>query len=490
MPRKINFAYKETLLYYGEEDKIPVAFSPFFWSSPEKEKLFYGHLPFYKYKDKEELEKVFKVKLPCDSSKLQKTHYDLHNGIFNQTLQYPLVDAIVEHNTIDHFLNKGEKMIIPVTLDEPTAFLVEYNNLYIDDYILENIHKGNIIFMFTMHHEGHFDKLEHIQWLNGFGEFFKLNKTNLFFVNSNLASKELCEKYEQVANVSNKFTIIETPYFEHRPWFIENTNQNIYFKEDRIYHYSKFFEFIENNKRYKKESKFLSFNRRLDAHRAITVAQLKVNEHTQEHIASLGAAYFDVRDADSFYQYLKNYHKLENLTNSYQVNKKIKELLNQLPIQVDADTDHINFAANLNADLHRKTFVNIVTESKFGPGCVFFSEKIYKPMYCAQPFLLVGNPFSLKELKKQGYKTFDKWWDESYDEEVDFVKRLNKMEKVYEFIGKKSYQELFEMTIEMEDVLIHNFNTLMSKSRLNELIYNLEDMCDNTKTKTPSVTLI
>ena len=45
---------------------------------------------------------------------------------------------------------------------------------------------------------------------------------------------------------------------------------------------------------------------------------------------------------------------------------------------------------------------------------------------------MVGNPQSLKVLKKQGFKTFDKWWDESYDDEFDFHKRMDKIVEVME----------------------------------------------------------
>lgn len=478
MHRKINFAYLDVLLYAGEIDKIPVAFEPFFWSSPEREKLFYPHLPYAQFASKEEIGQEYGITLPMDSQKLMKINPDLHNNIFNQTIQYPLINTKVEHNTIQHFLDKGEKMIVPVMLDEEKTFTIQHNNLYINEDILNNIHNGNITLLFSMHHEGHFHQMKYIEWMNGVGEFFNLDKSNLFLLNSNLISDELCKDYENVVKKENKFTVITDPYFEHRPWFIKNEVNNIYSKDHRVYHYTKFFEFIENNKQFKKTNKILSFNRRLDVHRIITYSQLKTNPTVKDDsIVSLGAAYFDNTNLESYYTQMVNYHKLHLLNNNYRILKNVKSILPQLPIIADENTDTINFANNLNEELHRNTFINVVTESLFNESSVFFSEKIYKPMYCAQPFIIVGNPNSLKKLKEQGYKTFDKWWDESYDEEPDLVKRLNKLEKVYEEIGRKSYEELFQMTVEMEDTLIHNFNTLMSSERLNKLTNFLEDLC-------------
>ena len=57
-----------------------------------------------------------------------------------------------------------------------------------------------------------------------------------------------------------------------------------------------------------------------------------------------------------------------------------------------------NKAEVLNTTAHSKSFVNIVNESLINENCVFFSEKIFKPIFSAQPFILFGNPYSLQKL--------------------------------------------------------------------------------------------
>ena len=47
-----------------------------------------------------------------------------------------------------------------------------------------------------------------------------------------------------------------------------------------------------------------------------------------------------------------------------------------------------------------------------------------------------------KYLKKLGYKTFDKWWDESYDNELDLDIRLNMIIQILKDLSEKTEKEL------------------------------------------------
>jgi hypothetical protein len=121
-----------------------------------------------------------------------------------------------------------------------------------------------------------------------------------------------------------------------------------------------------------------------------------------------------------------------------------------------------NKASSFNDTAHRISFVNIVTESLIGENSIFFSEKTYKPILAAQPFIIFGSPNSLSKLKELGFKTFDKWWDESYDEEVDFTHRLEKIVDVLEEIASWDIEKCHQVINEMESVLRHNFETMIN----------------------------
>ena len=46
------------------------------------------------------------------------------------------------------------------------------------------------------------------------------------------------------------------------------------------------------------------------------------------------------------------------------------------------------------------SYINITTESQFFEECWYISEKTFKPIANLQPFIIIGSPFTLKELKK------------------------------------------------------------------------------------------
>ena len=70
--------------------------------------------------------------------------------------------------------------------------------------------------------------------------------------------------------------------------------------------------------------------------------------------------------------------------------------------------------------------------------------------------MVLGNPHTLKYLKELGFKTFDKWWDESYDNMLVLRDRANVI--VNNILKFKEYgdKELLEFREEMKDILIHN----------------------------------
>ena len=74
---------------------------------------------------------------------------------------------------------------------------------------------------------------------------------------------------------------------------------------------------------------------------------------------------------------------------------------------------------------------------------------------------MVGNPYSLQKLHELGFKTFDKWWDESYDLEESFEKRLDKILDIMEELNKKTLVELQQMLLDMEEVLEHNYRLFL-----------------------------
>lgn len=141
------------------------------------------------------------------------------------------------------------------------------------------------------------------------------------------------------------------------------------------------------------------------------------------------------------------------------------------PSHSSADYDHHVLK------LHKSALWNIVTETVFYHDKLHLTEKIFKPIVSRRPFILVGAAGNLDYLKSYGFKTFDKWIDESYDNEKDPDQRLAMIVNEIEKICKLSHEQLVEMHLEMEDLLDYNFNHFygnFKKIIVNEMVDNLE----------------
>ena len=83
------------------------------------------------------------------------------------------------------------------------------------------------------------------------------------------------------------------------------------------------------------------------------------------------------------------------------------------------------------------SYCNIVMETLYDAeqsGGTFITEKTFKPIRHAQPFVIFGTAGSLSKLRELGYRTFDHAIDNSYDLEKDntqrFVKTLQAIEQI------------------------------------------------------------
>lgn len=112
------------------------------------------------------------------------------------------------------------------------------------------------------------------------------------------------------------------------------------------------------------------------------------------------------------------------------------------------------------------SFCAIVTESRFAQPTGDFSEKTYLPINFKKPFILVAPPKTLEYIKSQGFKTFDEFWDESYDNECNHGKRLLKIFRVIDTIYNMSNSELLQLQSDIKPIVEHNFKILNQKRAL------------------------
>lgn len=101
-------------------------------------------------------------------------------------------------------------------------------------------------------------------------------------------------------------------------------------------------------------------------------------------------------------------------------------------------------------------FVEVVAET-YITGLTFFpTEKTIRPLLCKTPFIAQASQGFLSNLKaRYGFKTFDRWWDESYDQ-CQGYERVRKIFAVMAYLDKLTDQEKTSMYADMKETLAHN----------------------------------
>jgi len=120
--------------------------------------------------------------------------------------------------------------------------------------------------------------------------------------------------------------------------------------------------------------------------------------------------------------------------------------------------------------LHQQAFLHVVTETVFHYPHDANGEKTWKPIANLRPFVLLSVPGALRNLHAIGFKTFDTWWDESYDQIVDPAKRLLAVTDVIQWVCSRSIDELATLLEQMHPVLLHNHRYYYKHMREQQLM--------------------
>ena len=176
---------------------------------------------------------------------------------------------------------------------------------------------------------------------------------------------------------------------------------------------------------------------------------------------------------------------LKHIPTEYQIEKnyinETQTILDNIeyPLLIDSDVNIPNGSQTLGPiSKLMESFLHVVTETCFWDEKTHLTEKIFKPIVARQPFVLLGCANNLKYLKSYGFKTFDSWWDESYDQITDPITRIKAVTQIINEICELSYSDLEAMLQGMKYVLDYNYNLFYSKEFIqsiwNELTVNLQ----------------
>ena len=141
-----------------------------------------------------------------------------------------------------------------------------------------------------------------------------------------------------------------------------------------------------------------------------------------------------------------------------------------------------NESARYIPDDFNCTKISVVLETVFDDQRIHLTEKILRSIACAHPFILAAGPGSLEYLRSYGFKTFDPWIDESYDQESNSLLRLKKIVNSMKKIIDVSHSEYLEIKRIAKFNQQHFFSREFEQQVTQELQHNLGTAFDQMPT--------
>ena len=129
-----------------------------------------------------------------------------------------------------------------------------------------------------------------------------------------------------------------------------------------------------------------------------------------------------------------------------------------LPWDMPGEQDHPMHSCWLSLfDESARSLAYVVTETVYSGRSHHLTEKTFKPICLQMPFVMVSTAGSLEYLRSYGFQTFGNIWDESYDQEQDDVKRMEKIAKLLTMLDQMSPVELQNTYEKCHSIVQHNY---------------------------------
>jgi len=342
---------------------------------------------------------------------------------------------------------------------------------FLAPHMLFQLQKGKIFFVFDASTEG-------------FSPIYEFPFFDLLYYN--------CEKYK----VDPKMIIYVSANL------LDENNIDKYSKEKgvepiNVFSYPSFEQVLTYDQRYGRQRPIDQYNRTFG---------LCVDLHDDKYFSSLSRVNRDYRTLGTFmlcqseiadkglisHDRVRTLDQYKDLLYSQgYTDKQIKQWAKSLPLVVDRQDFSKNWAIDTPYEhIHARTIFQIVNETLVDDQhstSLFYSEKSFKPMAQFQPFVIWGQTHANKYLSNLGYKTYDEWFDLSFDDEEDPIKRYKKLiqslTETCKFLNGLSRQNRVEWRYKNKELLMHNYkkmlSTELSTEKLAKFLEKLNDRVSN-----------
>jgi hypothetical protein len=336
---------------------------------------------------------------------------------------------------------------------------------YLDKKSLGAIKKKKAFLLLDQTHEGyHSDWL--FDWFHKCIEVYDLLASQIIYVTGNFLAEDQYKKYCTENYIEDKMLVLGHAQFEELI-YINSRKRKTPSVEEHIEYKSQCIEKIYA---------YNCFQKRIRPHRIWMFYKLYKNDLLADGITSMN--FFNHRD--SFYNGKiipdQEYLEFSKILPIYPRN----DLTPHLKTVFESSDSGQPFINDLYQQEALNSWVSVVSEASFAEDTCFISEKTFKPIATRHPFIIYGNKHSLKYLKKMGYKTFEGFIDEQYDN-LDSWDRLDAIVNEIKKIKALSNNQKLEWFNEMKHILNYNYDLMEfnTKEQISESIVKLYEYVGN-----------
>ena len=225
-------------------------------------------------------------------------------------------------------------------------------------------------------------------------------------------------------------------------------------------------ELIDELKNSKRKKKYVCYNGSSRIHRIFLIDDLVKKDLIKHGMVSLNE-----KPTEEFLNMIENEQysyldkKVDRGNNFLQTSP---HSITNIKLGKNIDGSDVDLWCTIDRPHLMNTYFNVITETTFfvdvPDDYLFITEKTYKSII-QHPSLILGRPHTLRHLKEIGFKTFDNMFDESYDEEMDDLKRYNMVLGEIERLCKFSHEDLQIMYNDSIDIFLHNQKVMLNETK-------------------------
>jgi len=312
----------------------------------------------------------------------------------------------------------------------------------VDEKILELVRHKNGYILLTSKHESFVDD-DDFNLIHNYFKYHNLPLEKIIYVTNCFNATQM---YEEFCKRTNQAAKIKCEYL------------NLYLLDQRNLALRR--DFIRRGLNVKDKKKlFLNWNRRVKPHRILFLLYAIRNNLFDRSYISFSKLHITLES------WICDAYSLSNQFNLKFTVEDLTEIYNQLPLVLDSNNfDRFPVEEDMisTAKWYDQSYISIASETNFENNIIHMTEKTIKPILFKQPFIIIGPQYTLNSLKKLGFKTFDKFWDESYDNIENNKERFLKIMEVCNNIASWDERELFKFVKRSAEITEYNFKVMQS----------------------------